>query len=259
MMGSNLASFPTISSSLHRVRRNGIAPFFSMQAVSRFAPCIQDMVDRLCEKMGECKGKDEVVLLNFAFRAMTADIIARYIFGKGFGLLEREDWGKSFCMAWRDCFMMGALVRQVPWLFDLLKLLPDKVMEWLNPRIVEVLNLERESDFLTEEVLSLDPKEVDEKGQAAIVWKLAHADVLPPQEKTVQRVKAEGYNILGAGFETTGNMLVHLTYNILADKSIHERLIKELEEAIPDPESIPSYQILEKLPFLTAIIKETLR
>ncbi|RDI77076.1 hypothetical protein Vi05172_g12939 [Venturia inaequalis] len=88
---------------------------------------------------------------------------------------------------------------------------------------------------------------------------IGSSNALPIQEKTVERVAVEAHMIKGAGFETTGNILTHLTYNVLADKMVHERLMKVFGEVIPDSDFMPNCTQLEKLPYLTAMIKETLR
>lgn len=256
ILGSQLSVFPAISAALHRVRRNAIAPFFSAQALSLFTPSIHKKVDRLCDRM---RRNTAPVPLFYAFRSMTTDIISEYIYGESLGLMEREDWGKSFCDAWRDNFVMGAVVKQVPWFFKIMATLPDWVMLMINPKMVEVFAPERQAQALTEQIFASDPEDIESRDFPTIVWELTHSDALPKHEKTVERVAAEARIILGAGFETTGNMLTHLTYNILSDKGVHDRLTRDLEEAIPDSDSIPNYPTLEKLPYLTAVIKETLR
>lgn len=50
-----------------------------------------------------------------------------------------------------------------------------------------------------------------------------------------------------------------MTYLIIEHPDIHEELKKELAEAIPDPENIPSWQVLEKIPLLSSVVKESLR
>lgn len=256
MMGSQLSVFPVISAALHRVRRNAIAPFFSVQALSRFSPSVHEKVDRLCDRMRQNAGP---VPLFFAFRSMTADIISEYVYGKSLGLMEREDWGKSFCDAWRENFVTVPVVKQVPWFFKIMAALPDWVMLMINPKMIHVFVPERQAQEWTKQILDSDPEDIKSKDLPTIVWELSHSDALPVQEKTMERVAAEARIILGAGFETTGNILTHLTYNILADKRVHDRLVKELKEAIPNPDIIPDYTTLEKLPYLTAVIKETLR
>lgn len=65
--------------------------------------------------------------------------------------------------------------------------------------------------------------------------------------------------LLAAGFETTGFTLTTATYHILANPAILSRLRQELYSGIPLPDHIPSWQALSKFPYLSAIIKESLR
>ena len=48
-------------------------------------------------------------------------------------------------------------------------------------------------------------------------------------------------------------------YHILANPSISEALRRELVAAIPDADTLPTFQQIEALPFLNAIIQETIR
>jgi cytochrome P450 len=50
-----------------------------------------------------------------------------------------------------------------------------------------------------------------------------------------------------------------LTYHVLSDPSIFARLREELESVMPFPEEAPDPKALDGLPFLNALIEETLR
>lgn len=108
-------------------------------------------------------------------------------------------------------------------------------------------------------VLSADPKTYKKRPFPTVMWEVAQNSTLPEEEKTFKRLAVEANSVLAAGLETTGLMLTLMTYFILAHPEIHERLKKELSEAIPDPEKISSWQVLEKLPRLSGVVKETLR
>lgn len=261
LMGSDESIIPTVSSSLHRIRRHAMSPFFSNQAVSKCHPLVQKYADRLAERMEEASKKGEAVPLISAYRCVTADVILEYTFGRDLRLSEREDWGASFYAAWRTAFYISVFFRQCPWLLDSLKYVPRSILEWALPKVAEIIYIRAETDSMTREVLAMDPEKVEIKKQERpmIIWELAHSEALPEKEKTFNRMADEGNLLLVGGFETTSSMLVHLTYNVLADEEIHRKLKKELEAAIPDPQNIPSHRILEKLPYLTAVIKETLR
>ena len=49
-----------------------------------------------------------------------------------------------------------------------------------------------------------------------------------------------------------------MTYLVLSHPQVHQKLLEELEEAIPDPSKIPGALVLEKLPYLFAVVKESL-
>ncbi|KAF3058041.1 Trichodiene oxygenase [Daldinia childiae] len=70
----------------------------------------------------------------------------------------------------------------------------------------------------------------------------------------------EGFEIILAGAETTSQTLATAAYNILTNPdSVLSRLQAELNEAMPDPNSRLPLKLLENLPWLTAVIKESLR
>lgn len=79
---------------------------------------------------------------------------------------------------------------------------------------------------------------------------------LPPSEMTTKRLADEAAGIVGAALETTKWTLSVITYYVLSDPEVLNRLRKELKEARADRLSIPD---LEKLPYLMAIIQEGLR
>ncbi|KAJ6543688.1 cytochrome P450, partial [Mycena sp. CBHHK59/15] len=69
----------------------------------------------------------------------------------------------------------------------------------------------------------------------------------------------ESLTLLGAGSETVGNVVTTGVFHILSNKQIRGKLIMELEQSWPNLSSRMSYQMLEKLPYLTAVIKESVR
>lgn len=79
---------------------------------------------------------------------------------------------------------------------------------------------------------------------------------LPPHEVSRHRLQNEAVSVIGAGFETTRWALTVQSYFILANPEIHQRLCRELREAIPDPELIPAWSELQKQPYLSACIEE---
>lgn len=75
----------------------------------------------------------------------------------------------------------------------------------------------------------------------------------------VEDLTDEAFTILSAAADTTGHALSTTSYFIVSNPEIYRKLTDELKEAFPDPSVELKFLALEKLPYLTAIIKEGLR
>lgn len=89
---------------------------------------------------------------------------------------------------------------------------------------------------------------------------------LPPEEKAVEYLTDEGAVLLSAGSETIAKTLAIITFHLTQNADQHQRLVRELRSSNSLPQdrgaaaaAQPSWSTLEKLPYLTAAIKEGLR
>ena len=104
-------------------------------------------------------------------------------------------------------------------------------------------------------LLSSNNREEKMESQDTVFAELMNSK-LPPHEVSQHRLQNEAVSVIGAGFETTRWALTVQSYFILANPDIHRRLGQELREVIPDPDLIPSWSELQKLPYLSACIEE---
>ena len=195
MLGNPTATFPCIKHEVHKVRRGALNPFFSPAAVDRFHPVVQKVADRLTARMKQSIDKGEAITVPFAFRCLTVDIICEYLFGKQLHLVEREDWGRSFYSAWRTLWEMSPLIRQIPWLLDVMRLTPRWLLARTNPMALEVLDMETQAESWTKELLSSNPEEVAKRDQKTVLWELAHSNSVPPSEKAHARLAIDGISV----------------------------------------------------------------
>lgn len=73
---------------------------------------------------------------------------------------------------------------------------------------------------------------------------------LPAKEKSISRLTSEALTLVGAGSETTATTLATLAFHLLDTPRVLQKLTAELDAAIPDARSPPSFQELEQLPYL---------
>jgi len=76
---------------------------------------------------------------------------------------------------------------------------------------------------------------------------------------SVDNLKDEAFVLISAATDTTGNVMTVAAYNVITNHLIYRKLAAELAEAFPDPSATLDFVTLEKLPYLTAVIKEALR
>jgi cytochrome P450 len=98
----------------------------------------------------------------------------------------------------------------------------------------------------------------EEEENKTVFHTLLRSD-LPAQEKETRRLAEEAVLLVGAGTHTTSWILTVITFYLLSNRSLLEKLRDELRTVLPETNSHASLMQLEKLPFLTAVLKEGLR
>lgn len=99
----------------------------------------------------------------------------------------------------------------------------------------------------------------DEAKHPTVFHSLRDDPGLPASEKSRPRLVAEAASLVGAGTLTTAHTLSIGSFHIMSNPAIHKSLMAELESAMPDPAQCPGLQTLEQLPYLNAVLNETLR
>ncbi|KAF6220284.1 hypothetical protein HO133_003416 [Letharia lupina] len=263
--------FGTVQHDHHRVRRGALNPFFSKKSISAIEPLIQNKVDLLCTALGEYApgGSDEKragkeIELGLAYMSLTLDIISHYAFGKSYGLLDLP----GFSQLWKDVvenvMESFALVRNLPWLPEVLKKLPMPITKMIDTGMAFYLQMEAETRVevvkIVEGKKKKSEKDIEDSTTAhKNIFEELYDSNLPPQEKTIDRLNEEGFALILAGADTSSATLSQLSYHLLANPDILKTLKEELKGAMPDTQVPMPSQELENLPFLRACITEGLR
>ncbi|KAK0704543.1 cytochrome P450 [Lasiosphaeris hirsuta] len=153
----------------------------------------------------------------------------KYMFGAPWNSLDREDLGGWFNMLARTTVVpMMKLTPFVSGMMDMLEAI-EKDVEKVVDQVRHGIEPEKDTIY--------------------------HTHQTPP---TVQLMVDEGFGFLGAASETAGNAMTMCAFYTLRDATVHAALHKELLEAFPDPTNM-DFLALEKLPYLTAVVKEGTR
>jgi cytochrome P450 len=102
-------------------------------------------------------------------------------------------------------------------------------------------------------------KAVSAKASYKTVFRSILDSNLPAQEKSRKRLLDEALVLVGAGSLTSAHFLRLTTFYLCENPEMMRKLKAELEQAMPDPNVVPSLPELEKLPYMHTIVQETFR
>ncbi|KAF9884399.1 hypothetical protein FE257_001799 [Aspergillus nanangensis] len=257
IFASPLSGSATVDHDHHRFRRELVNPFFSKRAVMGLEYIIRDKVDKVSLRLQQAYKDRTVVSLDGIFAALTADVISHYTYGESMGILDTEDMRNDFRDAVRGAVEICHFTRFSP----LPQLLVDNVpwlIEWLQPISKGMFDAKRMLRRKTLAVMNDEDGGKDPNAPKTIFDSLCDKSV-PAAERTLPRVMDEAFVVLGAGTETTARVLALGAFYLYQDRAMLDKMREELRKVMPEPSSKVSSAQLEQLPYLAAVVNESLR
>lgn len=246
----------TTDHQLHQLRRGALNRFFSKSAVRQLEGLITEKIDRMVDRMAtEFRAGTTDFYMTHVIAGLTMDIISSYALGGDMGNLALKEWGRDWFETFRKIGMTRPLGRQVKWFVKLSLEMEPWFVRYFNPRAADVA--ERAKYPMKSIQAHIKAHEKDLAGAdmltntRTIFMEILDSD-LPPKEKSVGRLNAEAFLVLGAGTDPTTRNLTVALYYILADKNILKRAREELKDVMPRPDSPVTVADLEALPFFVS-------
>ncbi|RBR24491.1 uncharacterized protein FIESC28_02687 [Fusarium coffeatum] len=250
------ATAATVDHDHHRSRRGYLNPYFSKRTITNLEPLIHERVSKLLSRFQEHLDKKQVLSLDGAFCALTADVITSRFYGKHYDYLNLPD----FHFVVRDGFLgltkVYHLARFLPVLVTILKRLPYSCIRMIAPSVADLLQMRNEiQDRGAGEFLS--NKSSEAKG--SILFGALADTHIPPHERTVERMLDEGTVILFAGTETTSRTLAITIFYLLTHPECLKKLRDELSSLPKSKNNQHPLSTLENLPYLSGVVHEGFR
>lgn len=225
--------------------------------ITQLEPEIHKLVNKLCDKLLAQSGDGEVFDVTMAYSCFTADAISGYSFGESFGLLQQKGWYPNFREPTQALLRPVFFFRFFPWAKATAgagKYLVDYMPKDIA-MFVRTLQIDLPARVLKEKA-NLDADITYDR--PTIFASLLRSD-LQVLEKEPQRLADEAAAVVGAGTETTSWALAVITYHLLTKPDVLAKLTQELETVVTDSRQLPTWPVLETLPYLGAVIQEGLR
>lgn len=258
MFGVPEGLFALVDHDVHRRHRNPYSNYFSKQSIKKYSNVIQTFANKLCDNFRRDQSEGATINLDQAYTALAGDIVSGYCFPEPYGLLDDADYAREFHAVWQSTIVRAHAINQFPWLLQLLKL-PSRVVEYLTPALAMTYKwrikwAQQVSD------IKMRKGELKESLEKDTVFDTILDADIPDQDKTIARLADDAQGFMAGGSLTTAMALVVATYHTLANPDIKKSLLQELSTVHSSHQagSVPLGE-LEQLPYLTAIILESLR
>ncbi|KAK0619480.1 cytochrome P450 [Immersiella caudata] len=263
--------FNTRDRAEHTRKRKVVAHTFSAKSVSQFEPYIHSNLelfvkqwDDLIRRTPERDGYAHLDCLEW-FNFLAFDVIGDLAFGAPFGMLSSgadmaevrasPDSPPIYAPAIEILNRRGevsAALGVLPQLKPYAKYLPDP---FFSQGLQAVENLAGIAIACVKSRLD-NPPPADRKDllQRLMEGRDEKGQPLPRDELT-----AEALTQLIAGSDTTSNSSCALLYHVMRTPGVLEKLRAELDAAIPEEVDVPTFNMVKDLPYLSAVVNETLR
>ncbi|MCJ1244131.1 hypothetical protein MMC30_001329 [Trapelia coarctata] len=259
-----LLAFGTIDHNLHRERRAANNSLFSNRGVLTAEPLIWSQVQKLCEAIHSNVAPNNVVELYTLSVSFAFETVTRYLLGKDLDLLNDQENAREWAGMIKSVTANTPLIKQFPWIMALSAKIPLPVIGVLNPVLARMLvygqNIKNDAAaYMADRNRLSESTMTKNEVHPLTVYDAIQNSSLPPHDKTVERMTQEITTLITAGGDTTARMIKNAVFHLLANPEVLARLREEIIQVMPEIHSTPSVKTLKELPWLTAIIKETLR
>ncbi|KAJ5976971.1 hypothetical protein N7501_000313 [Penicillium viridicatum] len=234
-------------------RREMFAPFLSKAAVSRGEPLIQTTIMKFIDILREYGKDNRVVDITRGYHSLTTDIIMNYGWQRASGALDFPDFSYP-SVVYTNHFLVSIIILRTFhgffWFIAGLALQFPVLAKW-NKMFAAGFHLRAQAQDLLLDAINR-PK----------LTRKQHPSLQIPKQDYRHHLlilTAETLAFLVAGEGSPANTLIHGTFHILSNPQIKSRLQQELFSAIPDGCQVPTADTPEKLPYLRAVVKESLR
>ncbi|KIA76001.1 cytochrome P450 [Aspergillus ustus] len=262
--GNDTSVLTTAPDSLHRVRRGALNPLFSRQRILGLQNVIRKKLNILIKQLENAKAAQAPIEIQRGFGAFSEDVIMQYSFKHDYDSLSKEGWTPILHDSFVGVTIFGNTALHFPLLPKIMNALPETWIERLNPLYGLIFRMQRDfGQQIREAKASVTSRSKVEDDNSTVFSELIEGD-LPDAEKADRRLQDEAQLVIAAGLVTTTWALSVGTFYLLSNPKVVARLRLELDEAIPgydpaNPTANLEWAHLEKLPYLTGVIKEAVR
>jgi len=253
----DLSSFGFLTYADAKNRKDVMNRSFSQAAIESAESLIVEKVKSLCAALERSKTAD----LFFAFRCMSIDTIMTLCFGNPIHAIDAPGFRAPIVEAMEACSPVFLRFKYSDFYKNMILQCPPKLSRILSPETAGLVDLQ---ELLKQQINDFadDPEKLKALPHNMTVWHRL-LDIDAHRDKTLPSARSlydEAQALTFGGADTVGNTLMLGSFHLLRQPATMRKLKEELLSVWPGVEGEePKLRQLENLPYLNAVIKESLR
>ncbi|KAH9056807.1 PAH-inducible cytochrome P450 monooxygenase PC-PAH 5 [Lactarius vividus] len=215
-------------------RRDILAPFFSRTSIVRLQDLIQERVNVLCDALAQQFAADKSSDLVLGFHCFAVDVIMNLCYAK--------NWDAT----------------KVPDFRSMMRYIPMRIGKKYGTPVTKALFFLREVSIRPKARVVVygvirNPCSLENASHTTIYHPLLGRDAKGRRSLSKVNLWHEAGALLGGGSDTIATASTTISYYVLHNPKVQQRLVNELRTAWPVLEEVPRYEVLEKLPYLESL------
>ncbi|KAF5364054.1 hypothetical protein D9756_000128 [Leucocoprinus leucothites] len=256
---NNDHAMTTLDHAHHLTRRRGYAPHYTPANVAKFQPEMHESMCEVLSVLDNIAGKASTECLAL-FRHLMVDVMVSSSYGYRLGAVTKwaMDVEDPLSTAINDFPKRGTFRSIIPsWAWKLVCRFPNA--RWKQMCDSDKIMAQFVSSRVYEMRAQMNAGKISESEKIPMLQRLLQYRYSSEEPMPDHDIISECMGHLIAGSDTSSISLSFLFWELSRRPEILKKLQAELDEAMPDPRTIPDISVLQELPYLNAFIKEGLR
>lgn len=232
--------------------RNMLSPAFTASKMKAMFTLMRDCGKEYGEYFTSLRSEERTIELKDAFTRYTNDVIATCAFGvKVNSMKDRKNkfyvYGRESTSFGRLQSLKFFLIRGAPWLSRILgiKIVRNEIANFFQDLVATTIKTRDEQGIVRPDMLQLM---MESRGKLG-----------PGKELTIQDITAQAFVFFFGGFESTSTLMCFAAYEVGVNRDIQTRLQEEIDQVLENCEGEVTYEAVNNMKYLDAIIYEALR
>ncbi|KAH9028948.1 putative P450 monooxygenase [Lactarius hengduanensis] len=241
-------------------RRDVLAPFFSRTSIIQLQDLIQERANVLCDALAQQFAADKSSDLVLGFHCFAVDVIMNLCYAKNWDATKVPDFRSDIVLASQAVLPIFTMNKYSGPLLKMMRYIPMRLGKKYGTPVTKALFFLRET--LMHQVYGVlrNPSSLENASYKTIYHSLLGRDAKGRRSLSKVNLWHEAGALLGGGSDTIATASTTISYYVLHNPEVKQRLVNELRTAWPVLEEVPRYEVFEKLPLLqTAVVKEGVR